>query len=789
MKKSQFNKVMIGLLVFIMMFNVTVFASGNLEATGSTAATNINAGDVFIYNLTVTNNTGANVTGVTASVSGGFSIASGGNGNVGDITAGASTTKSIPLRFNGESKNLTIVVTDSGSNTALINTVINGANVEDNDNSPSDTNQDKHYASFILNIDNTPIFYSGKNKSFEIDVENVSSYAGKEVQVKVVTDDNSPFDGATNALISSKQTVNAHSEKAFTIPMATKASAKSGYYDVQFEVSFKNAYGLEKKEVKTIRVEVVNNNVLPQIVVDGIKSVNPTLVPDSNDTIQIDLRNIGTLDIKNVDVKLEGLDKNAITLLGDTANKTIKQIKAKNKTFVTYKINLNDNIKDDVVELSLKLDFYDNNGSHYTQTLPVYVNIDQGGTSLYDYGIEFTSVPNTVHPGDEFKIKFNLTNNSQTTQENLKLTVSSDGNFTFKSQPVLVVKEIAAGETQALEYTLIAAREMTSNNYPTYVTLESLQDSSETRKEFLGIYVDSEASMNSKPKIIVQDYSFGKEVILAGETFDLEMTFFNTSNSMGIQNAKVSITAEEGAFVPVNAASSFYVEKIDAKSTATHTITFKAKSDLNVKTYNITADIEYEDSKGNSYDKKDNPYKATEKMGIPVIQELRLEIQDPQYPEMSNVGMPFEVMVEFFNMGKSSLENLMVTTEGDFDVQDGRYFVGPFSPGGNDYYSATIVPMTEGDATGIIKFEFEDSVGEKHVVEKEFTFFVQPPMEYDNEEFPPYVDGSGEFPMDEEQGGLPWLWIGIGVGVVIIVVAFIVIKRKIRKKKEMALDE
>ena len=423
--------------------------------------------------------------------------------------------------------------------------------------------------------------------------------------------------------------------------------------------------------------------------------------------------------------------------------------------------------------------------------LPVYLSIEQSGSDLYSYGIDITSIPSRVLPGDEFKVKYNFTNNSKITQKDLKLTLSSEGNFVFKTQPIVIVREIEPGQTKVIEHTLIAGKEMTSNNYATYITLESLKDSSKSRKEYLGIFVDGESNKNSKPKIIIQDYKFGKETILAGETFDLEITFFNTSNTMGIQNAKVSISSDEGAFVPVNAASSFYVEKIGVKEAVSHTMTFKAKSDLNVKTYNVTADIEYEDSNGNSYDKKNNPYKATEKMGIPVVQELRLEVQDPRVPEVAYLYQPFEVTVEFFNMGKSPLQNTMVTTDGDFETQDARYFVGNFNSGGNDYYSATIIPTKEGPQTGVIKFEFEDSVGEKHEVTKEFTFIAAPAPENNGNmggDFGGNFEGGGEFPLDENQSKFPWLYVNI-VLVLIAIVAIVVVRKRIQKKKEMALDE
>jgi len=61
------------------------------------------------------------------------------------------------------------------------------------------------------------------------------------------------------------------------------------------------------------------------------------------------------------------------------------------------------------------------------------------------------------------------------------------------------------------------------------------------------------------------------------------------------------------------------------------------------------------------------------------------------------VGQPVSVNLNFYNMGKSTLNNLMVRCKGDFELQPGsEYFAGNFEPGRSDYYEAYIVPNKEG---------------------------------------------------------------------------------------------
>ncbi|MCH4890585.1 hypothetical protein EZV73_23590 [Acidaminobacter sp. JC074] len=790
MKKNQFRKSFVIFLVFVMMFNMSVFAGSNnyFEVSGSKATSgDINVGDVFIYDLTIKAKE-AGVNDVKVQVSGDVSLVSGSEFDFGTaLTTG--TTKSLALKNTGSGNRLNMYIyrtSDSGK--AIVENVTIDGLISSGGGSTTVTDKNKYFPDFSIQLGTkTPVFTAGQVKDFAINLENISDYSSKNTTLKLELAQDSPFDDSQYSLISKKMSISKKTSKEIVFQVDTKASAKSGFYTIPVKITYQNVYGIEKTMNKSFQVEVVNNNTLPSLVISDMKIKNALLTPGTSDVMLLELKNLGSIDVRSLNASLEGLKMDGITLNGDSAEKQLSSIEAKDTGFLTYNVNISDKLKDEDVELKLKLSYYDEYGTKYEQDVPVYLDILQQGGDLYDLGFKVTSKPNTVVPESEFKLAFEITNDTPVVQD-LKINMTSESGLVFKTQPITVVKELQPDETRTFTYTVIANKNIMTNNYPIYANISYLNDESIVRKEYMGVYVDGDSNNNSKPKIIIDEYNFGKEVILAGETFDLDIVFFNTSNTMGIQNAKVSITSEEGAFVPVNAASSFYIESIGVKEKVTHTITLKAKSDLNVKTYNVTADIEYEDSNGNSYDKSDNPYKASEKMAVPVMQELRLEVEDINVPGVAPVFQPFEIYVEFFNMGKSPLQNTMVTTTGDFEVQDGKYFVGTFNAGSNDYYSCQIIPMAEGPQTGVITFEFEDAVGEKHSVTKEFSFEAVPMPEQNMDEFPP-MEGSGEFPMPEdESGGIPWLPVSI-VLVIVAIVAVVVVKKRIQKKKEMALDE
>ena len=204
--------------------------------------------------------------------------------------------------------------------------------------------------------------------------------------------------------------------------------------------------------------------------------------------------------------------------------------------------------------------------------------------------------------------------------------------------------------------------------------------------------------------------------------------------------------------------------------------------DAQPKTYTITANFEYEDFDGKEYT-------ATELIGIPVIQQSKLETADINLPPEGFIGQPIPISLEFYNMGKVTLNNLMIKVDGNFQVENANYFVGNFDAGGSEYYEATIIPTEPGMLEGNVIFSYEDSNGEMIEIFKEFSLNV---IQAPEETFPP--DGfEGMDPGIENQSNIKKLFTNKIFWFVIVaafaVITFIIIRKKIIQRKGMTLDE
>jgi len=141
-------------------------------------------------------------------------------------------------------------------------------------------------------------------------------------------------------------------------------------------------------------------------------------------------------------------------------------------------------------------------------------------------------------------------------------------------------------------------------------------------------------------------------------------------------------------------------------------------------------------------------------------------------------------------MGRTTIYNMMVKVEGDFELRSPNYFVGNFNSGSRDYLDTTITANTPGTANGKIIYQFEDAAGEKQEVVQEFSVEV---MERSNDETMPGQGGKPQNPGDYP-GGQPDVIPGetqtpiwqnpIFWGVLIALIIAIFVIRKIRKNKK-----
>ncbi len=292
--------------------------------------------------------------------------------------------------------------------------------------------------------------------------------------------------------------------------------------------------------------------------------------------------------------------------------------------------------------------------------------------------------------------------------------------------------------------------------------------------------------IKNKPKLIISNYSLTPKMPQAGQEFTMNLSFYNTNSKKSVNNIKIYITSDSSGtsatgaptggsvFSPVNSSNTFYIGKINPQKTVSKDITLSIMPNAQALNYTMNVHFEYEDADGNEFT-------AQELIGIPVVQEAKIFTGDVMVQDGISVGMGGQVDLDFYNTGKDSLSNFMVTVQGEgFTSETPRYFVGNFVPGSSDHFSTTIIPTEPGTLNGQVVISYEDSTGAPQVVEKPFSVTVMEEM--------PLTEG--EMPPEEMPQPSPFsnpLLLG-GIAVVAIIVIIVLLRRRKKKKEDEDLN-
>ncbi len=635
-----------------------------------------------------------------------------------------------------------------------------------------------------------PAISAGEVLDLDLVVKNISNYSARHIVVTPLFQETEgePFLLETSNM---KRTIknlsgNKNTEINFKIKVSDNAQAKTHPLKIKFD--FVNAHGIAFEHTETVYITVTNQKSHPKLLLSRLETTPKKIEAGEPVQVVLYLKNNGNLTARNVALSIDGLENDGFTIVNGGNSQFFKEIKGSSEVYAIFNLHASSRLTNGNHSLKLKLNYKDQANTEYSEEQLFFLTV--GNELGRGPQVEITNIDapqGGIGINDSFLISFDVTNTGETAARNVKVSVDGQEALLPKSQNIRLINNLSGKETSNQQFNFYVSSEAALKNHPLLIKVEYDQGSEETKEtiqQYVGINVEG-GSGNTTPKIIIDEYSFTPQIVPAGENFDLSLSFLNTNQTKTVENIKIFLTVNEtteesgNVFTPVNSSNTFYIDHIPPKGRVQEFLTLYAVPDAKPKTYTITANFEYEDSSGEKYE-------ATELIGIPVVQQSRLEVSDFSLPSETFLGQPMPLFVEFYNMGKVTLSNMMIKIEGNFDVQNGSYFVGNFESGYSDYFEGTIIPSEPGPLEGNVIFSYENSAGEYVEIIKPITSNV---IEMPQEEFPP----GGEFPpMEEEQSFFKKLikskilW---GTVIVLAVGGGIFIWRRKKKKKGMAEDE
>ncbi|HYE83916.1 MAG TPA: CARDB domain-containing protein [Clostridia bacterium] len=677
---------------------------------------------------------------------------------------------------------------DEKDQTITINVEI--TQIDEDSSSSSSGNSDKE-PKLLIESTSIPSAAAGDTMKIPLTIRNDSKYTARNISVKLALDDmeNSPFDVDSLNLTQTIDSLSANKGEGVIFNLKVKPYAEEKTYVLSVEFKFDNGRGTDFTDEETIYVKVTNNKNEPALIIQDIRySTNPVKAGEKMQ-VSFNVSNMGDLDAEGVKVSVEGLKKEEFTLSSGVDSWYFDKIEGNEKKNIILSLIAADSMGSGNYGLEIKMDYKDQRNTAYSNSSSFFVGV-QGETKSSNVAVEtITVMPQEVKTNENFMLSFDIYNKGKSTARNVKVTVKGDEGIISKSPDVTIVEQLAAGERKRLEIILYANNEAKAQNYNILINIEyedvEKEDSKYSVNQYAGIYVNG---VNSKitPKIIISNYNFEPKLVRAGDEFSLDLTFMNASSTKEVKNVKIYLTGidsdKEGnvVFTPVGSSNTFFVDSIKPKGTAVRGITMYTIPDAQPKYYNITANIEYQDDDGTEY-------KAAELIGIPVIQQSRLDASEISLPPEVYIGQPSPVSLQYYNKGKTKLSNLMIKIEGDFQVENGEAFIGNFESGSSDYFEAMLTAMKPGAANGKVIFSYEDPSGEEFTYEREFTInaMEMPPMEMPGEMPPAEVSTKDKIMNMTIKNKFFW------IGAAVIAAGIFTSRRLIRKRrrKDMELDE
>lgn len=273
----------------------------------------------------------------------------------------------------------------------------------------------------------------------------------------------------------------------------------------------------------------------------------------------------------------------------------------------------------------------------------------------------------------------------------------------------------------------------------------------------------------SVPKLIIESYKLSSDKIYAGETFDLEFTIKNTSDSTNLQNVQIHIkdAGETATIVPASGGSNtLYISKIGKGQSSSQKVSLQTAPDATAKAYTLNVDFSYESASTNA------AHTANETIAVPILQKIRLKCDEPTvYDDVSYLDSSTSMSIKMYNMGRSSIYNCIVDVEGNGLKLEESYFGGTLSAGSTLAADISVIPSEAGDIQGTIVISYEDVYGEPGEERLPFTLHVEDPNAgMENMEGMEGMGGEGmeggmtDPGMEGGSKGFPWWGWVIGAG-------------------------
>jgi hypothetical protein len=587
--------------------------------------------------------------------------------------------------------------------------------------------------------------------------------------------------------------------KLVTLPVSISPTAGSGKKTLVANFSYKDIDGNAKTSTYNIMINIEANEEGPYIDIDDI-SYPDDLKQGDDFTLTAVLHNYGEAKADEVLVSVENTETDGIikNFIADTIK--ADDVKKDGTTEVKIPLTVGATVSGNLNKLNLKLTYKDSMGVPYTRTKTLYIEVTSPEATKEPTVIisNVSQKPSQPVAGGDLQVSFDFQNKGPEDITGLKISLGNLTGATFipvNTEPYIYIEKLNAGDTKRITIPLKVSEDIPEglNN----LTINYTYNGNKTGTDNIPVLdVKNDMGSNSTPKLIISKYVTDVPELRAGKTFNFTFDIYNTHSSVSAKNITVTVTQAENVFSVTQGSNSFFIERINPGETVQENLELKVKSDTKTGAYKLHIEVEYEYDGIKPKENGDVGITRTYDLNLQAVENAKPVVDYVNVYSMDGnvvVGNPAMLSFEFYNMGKSALNNVVATVEGDFVKSDGNmYFIGNVTEGSSMYAEFEVIPNMEGQAKGTLVVTYEDSNGDPVEYRKEFEAPINGAQIFD----PGVVDGGVDVfnpaaPVAKKPIVPLWIFIIIEIAIFAI---FLPVTRKViisvhRKKLQKREDE
>lgn len=590
-------------------------------------------------------------------------------------------------------------------------------------------------------------------------------------------------------------------ETTINFPISILPTATSGLKAFKIKIDYKDMDGESISKEGDIYIDIRGNTKAPRLEIASINYSDKINVGDEI-VLAVTLDNQGDSQANKIKVSVGGESIGSTGFIKNYFTETIDVdiIKSNSKRTVKIPLIVSKEAISGLKQLEINASYKDAEGVERTVSTTIYPEVAKKKSNKESF-LHIRNVsqsPMVPNAGGQVNISFVIENKGRQNLRDIKLlTELSEDTFSpLNSNPYVLIEKLAAGKSKRITMPFTVSDDIKEGLNQIILKTSYYDDSGKISSPDSIIIpvlnVANEGNL-SKPKLIISKFEIDKDDLKAGDTVNFTFQLKNTNPTVRANNITVTLSQKDNIFAISQGSNSFFIDKIGPGEVADNTVEMKVKSDASTNTYPLTVELDYE------YEGAEiNP--VTGEIGESKTEEINLLVVENSRPVIDYVniysmtGMPTvnesaTLNFEFYNMGKSTLNNVIATIEGDFAKVDGdMFFIGNVEAGASEYVEFDVMPMVEGMASGVLKITYEDSNGDEVEFTKEFEATVEGAIDWNEFEEP----GPEIPPMDEGKKPILKVWQLVLLLILIIsIVPFVtksiiigIYKKKMLKEEE-----